>query len=129
MRFEPIGAILWLLLAAAIPSAEPVVDRVDVAELNRVYDGCGRQTLSQIVWWDRHPDDYHVVAWRLFGERMRPHQERGDWVSRWQDGDTFREVRAASFIETHTQWDVELEDRVYLPKEHRRGLCGERALP
>lgn len=40
----------------------------------------------------------------------------------WHDGELLRVIEAASFRETWTQYDPELVERDYLPKERRREL-------
>jgi hypothetical protein len=124
---------LAALIFSVLPLAdEPVRDRVDVAEVNYFYDDCGKLVFTQLVWWDwcGGESEHRVVAWRLSksdGQRPRLDHPSGEWVSRWHDGEIFREVRAASFRETWTQADVELVDRDYLPKDLRRELTNANA--
>lgn len=119
---------MLLIVVAILPAGgEPMRDSVDVAEVNHFYDERGKHVFTQLVFWQWRPleSDYRVVAWRLpksDGARPRRDHVTGDWVSRWWDGETFREVRAGAFRETWTQTDVEQDDRSYLPKEQRREL-------
>jgi hypothetical protein len=46
----------------------------------------------------------------------------GGYQSVWQDGEVLRRVRAESMRETWTQYDPELIEREYLPRERRREL-------
>ena len=118
------------VVAAAIgmvPHATLVCDRVDVLELNRVYDESGRPMLTQMIFWDWHERDAqsHVVAWRLWkDDAFQPTRDwsRGDYVLLWHDGELLREVRASAWRESWTQFDPEMEDRTRFPKSQRRGL-------
>lgn len=114
------------LLLSILPHCGPVVTRCDLAELNHFHDGCGKCVFTQVVWWDWRPHEaeHRVVAWRLLKtDGMRPRlAPHGEWRSLWTEGDELIEVRAASFRETWTQYDVEVHDRDELPKEMRRGL-------
>ena len=47
---------------------------------------------------------------------------RGDYVLLWHDGELLREVRAAAWRESWTQFDPEMHDRDRFPKSARRGL-------
>lgn len=113
-----IGAIAMVLCILPTPG-EPVRDQCDVIEKNTVYSYEGTQSLCQWVFWQRG----HVRAWRLFkGERAYRDFERGGYVMRWHDGEIFREVRSLSYEESHLQYDPELEDRNFRPKERRKEL-------
>jgi hypothetical protein len=123
-----VGLAIWLgWVAGIVPHAPLVCDRVDIIELNRVYDERGRPTLTQMIFWEwrEHDARPHVVAWRLWPERgLQPTRDWsvGDYVLLWHDGELLREVRAARWSESWTQHDPEMEDRTWLPKAARRGL-------
>lgn len=118
----------WMLVVfAAIPTSETVVDRVAVAEVNHYYDGQGRPIFDQVIYYDWCPvtQRHQVRAWRLIKrDELIPRRDwqRGGFLSRFRDGDRIREVWAAERRETWTQYDPELAERDYLPREHRRGL-------
>jgi hypothetical protein len=120
--------LLLVVLALALPTPELVLaDRADLIEINHVYDESGRGVLDQLIFWDYSPSDerFHVVAWRLLkSPEQRPVRDwrRGDYVSRWHDGDLFREVRAPQIRETWSQYDPELLDRALVPPNRRRDL-------
>lgn len=117
--------IAILLAAGLIPRDEPLVDRVDVCEVNHVCDARGRCTFSQLIWWDLDAaGEYHVVDWRMLGKSAWP-QRRGDqYVSSWWDAKTCRrrQVSAPAYRETITRYDPEVRDRETVPCERRRGL-------
>jgi len=119
--------MLWLLLALSIVPQQPVIrDRVDVIEVNHFYDEAGRHVFDQAIFWDWSPRRrrYEARAFRLL---KHPSQEPvrvafGQYVSIWEDGGGLRRVCAPSRRETWTQYDPELRNRAYLPKDMRRGL-------
>lgn len=116
-----------------VPQSPLVCDRVDVLELNRVYDDEGRPVLTQMIFWDWHERDarLHVVAWRLWkDESPLPTRDWscGEFVLLWNDGELLREVRAAAWRESWTQFDPELHDRNVFSKENRRGLSHDGSL-
>jgi hypothetical protein len=124
-------AALAVSLFAVLPSEQIACDRVDLVEVNHVYDAQGKPVLVQAVFYDFRPQqgDYQVRSWRLLKtDDQRPHRDfrRGDWVMMFHDGGLMREVRAGAFRETWTQYDVERWERERLPQEHRVGLMYER---
>ena len=109
------------------PTEGVAVDRVDLAEVNHFYDEHGKRVFDQVIFydWSAGSGRYQVRAWRLMkspGQFPVKDWSRGDWTAVWHDGEVLREVRAASFRETWTQYDPELVERDYLPKEKRRDL-------
>jgi 7,8-dihydro-6-hydroxymethylpterin-pyrophosphokinase len=66
-----------------------------------------------------------VRAWRLLKKQTQvPHR---DWQNRkfvavWHDGEILREVEAETIRESWTQYDPELVEREFLPKDKRRDL-------
>ena len=57
-----------MILCSATERPGPLVDRVDVVEVNHFYDGStGKLTFDQIIWYDWNPYEsrYDVVDWRL----------------------------------------------------------------
>ncbi len=109
------------------PAEDVACDRVDLAEVNHFYDEHGKRVFDQVIFYDWSPamSRYQVRAWRLLkspGQYPTKNWERGDWSAVWHDGEVLREVRATSFRETWTQYDPELIERDYLPKEKRRDL-------
>lgn len=115
----------WL---GAIPTDPAVLDRVDLVELNHVYDSSGRPVLDQVIFyqWSHVDARYQVIAWRLL---RRPGQiPRRDWnqrvyVSRWFDTDLLRKVIALQRRETWTTYDPEMAERTIYPIEYRRELA------
>jgi hypothetical protein len=120
-----------LSLIAALPQSDVACDHVDLVEVNHVYDLEGKPVLVQAVFYEWRPSqgEYHVRAWRLLkSDDQRPVRDfrRGDWRMIFSDGGILREVRATTFRETWTQYDVERHERDRLPQEYRAGLLYER---
>ena len=122
---------LTLALAWAVYSVSPpehvVLDRVDVIEINHFFDEHGKLVFDQVLFydWSASQSRYHVRAWRLLKSPAQIPQrdwQRGDYVSRWFDGDSLREIRATTVRESWTQYDPELTEREHLPKERRKEL-------
>lgn len=109
------------------PQVDTAEDRVDLIEVNHFYDEHGKHVFDQIIFYDWCSKDcrHHVRAWRLL---KKPAQlpfrnwSQGDYVAVWHEGDVLRRVRAASIRESWTQYDPELVEREFLPKEKRRDL-------
>lgn len=122
-------------------------DSVDLVEVNHFYDEQARLVFDQLVWYvwreDIHLPErgeslfgvparaefrgsrYQVVDWRLIKtpECLPVRDWRtGGYVSFWLDGEVLRQVRAKDFRETWLQYDPELEERAWLPKDGRPGL-------
>jgi hypothetical protein len=109
------------------PQEDVSRDRVDLVEVNHFYDDAGRHVFDQVIFYDWSPlDCRHVVrAWRMVKNSAQlPKRSWADdtYTATWNDGDTLREVRAESMRESWTQYDPELAERDYLPKEKRREL-------
>jgi hypothetical protein len=124
-----LASTLGVLVAVCgiTPQEDVSRDRVDLVEVNHFYDDVGRHVFDQVIFYDWSPGDCrHVVrAWRMV---KKPHQlPQRNWTddtytATWNDGEVLREVRAATMRESWTQYDPELVEREYLPKEKRREL-------
>ena len=128
-----LSAALQVLVAiAVVPPRDHVLhDTCDLVELNHFYDENGSLVFDQILFydWDERAARYHVRAWRLVKhDNQIPQRDhaRCDYVASWQDGERLRQVRAKSFRETWLQYDPELVEREFLPKEQRRELKGSK---
>jgi hypothetical protein len=103
-------------------------DRIDLIEVNHFHDDQGRLVFDQVIFYEWSPEKgrHQVQAWRLLkNASQRPHRDyrTGEYVATWLDGETFREVRAATMRETWTQYDPELVEREHLAKEKRKDLA------
>ena len=124
-------ALAFLLIAGVSPDAV-VRDKVDVIEINHVYNPeTGKKTLSQVIFWEfrSHYKGYgaHVVTWRRLEQvkaAPRYDHDRRLWVLLWWDDkhDVLRKVSSVSFRTTHTLYDPEIEDRKDIAMEYRRRL-------
>jgi hypothetical protein len=117
-----------LLTATAYQPAENVTtDEVDLIEVNHFHDEHGRLVFDQVIFYDWSTVDcrYQVCAWRLLKTPAQipyRHWSREGFVTTWHDGDVLRRVCGKSFRETWTQFDPELVERDFLPKDRRREL-------
>ena len=117
-----------LVVSLGIAPRENVArEAVDLIEVNHFYDEHGRLVFDQVIFYDWSQDDarYMVRAWRLVKNPAQLPQrdwKDGGYAAVWQDGDLMRHVRAKSFRETWTQYDPELIEREFLPKERRKEL-------
>ena len=124
------GTISTLVAAAVIslsPSSNVASDSVDLIEVNHFYDEHGRLVFDQVIFYDwcTSENRYQVRAWRLLKKSSQipsRNVNTGQYVTTWHDGDVLRRVRASSFRESWTQYDPELREREYLPKDRRGEL-------
>lgn len=117
---------------AVLPGAGPVRDEVGRLELNAYHDNEGRLIFRQLVGWDWSDREatWRCVFWRMAKSAdLIPQRDwqRGGYVVLFNDDRVFREIRTASYQETWTQTDVEVEDRERLPVCQRRELTPCRA--
>lgn len=123
-----IQCVLLLSTVGTSPIEDPPVDRVDLIEVNHFHDDQGRLVFDQVIYYEWSPEKgrHQVQAWRLLknaSQKPRRDYRTGQYVATWLDGDTFREVRAATMRESWTQYDPELIDREHLAKEQRKDLA------
>ena len=127
------GPIIIALSATIVvlgitPQEDVARETVDLIEINHFYDEHGRLVFDQVIFYDWSQDDarYMVRAWRLVKNPaqlpQRDWKDRGGYIAVWQDGELLRHVRSQSIRETWTQYDPELVEREYLPKERRKEL-------
>lgn len=119
--------VLVLLLLAILPRDTTVRESVDLIELNHFYDEHGRLVFDQVIFydWSAGEDRYNVRAWRLIKNHSQiPLRDwrHGGYEARWHDGEQLRQIRSKLIRETWTQYDPELVEREYLPKERRKEL-------
>jgi hypothetical protein len=109
--------LITLLALCHVPFAEPVRDRVDVVELNRVYSEDGCPVLTQWIFRD---SDGSIVAWKFDRDNSwQCHPPCLIWVD---DGKKLRRITAGSWVETHEQYDKETAAMEWHPAAERRGL-------
>jgi hypothetical protein len=102
-------------------------ESVDLIELNHFYDEHGRLVFDQVIFYDWSASEarYNVRAWRLVKNPAQLPQRdwaAGGYTAMWHDGEQIRHLRSKSIRETWTQYDPELVEREYLPKERRKEL-------
>lgn len=124
------GTVTSLMAVALLglnPTHDVAQDQVDLIEVNHFYDEHGRLVFDQVIFydWSHSQSRYQVRAWRLLKNKAQipsKNFQTGDYETIWHDGDVLRRVRGASFRESWTQYDPELREREYLPKDRRREL-------
>jgi hypothetical protein len=122
------SAICASFVACGISPQEDVArERVDLVEVNHFYDEQGRLVFDQTIFYDWSPaHSRHMVrAWRLVKNPAQLPQrdwQDGGYAALWHDGEVLRHVHADSMRETWTQYDPELVEREFLPKEQRKEL-------
>ena len=112
------------------PLEDVASDTVDLIEWNHYYNEHGKLVFQQLIFYDWSTADchYHVRAWRLLKRPAQlPHRnwKLGDYVAIWHDrqgGNVLRKVRAKTIRHTWTQYDPEVDERVFLPQKRRREL-------
>lgn len=125
------GALAAAAFLSAVVSLQPIDDMpndsVDLVEVNHFYDEHGRLVFDQIIFYDWCDVQcrYNVCAWRML-KRASQHPQRdwkkGSYDAVWHENGVLRRVSAKAMRETWTQYDPELIERDFLPKEHRREL-------
>ena len=121
-------AVCATLLSIGLAPKEDVArESVDLIELNHFYDEHGRLVFDQVIFydWSLAESRYNVRAWRLVKNPSQLPQRDwsgGGYSAMWQDGEQIRHIRSKSIRETWTQYDPELVEREYLPKEKRKEL-------
>lgn len=120
----PSQLILALLTVGISPVEDVPRERVDLIEVNHFHDELGRLVFDQVIFYEWSPEAgrHQVRAWRLLknaSQRPRKDFVSGDYVATWHDGDLYRQVRSPAIRESWTQYDPELVEREFLPKERR----------
>jgi hypothetical protein len=126
---SPISTVVCAIsLTIGIAPREDVArESVDLIELNHFFDEHGRLVFDQVIFYDWSSADgrYNVRAWRLVKNPAQLPQRdwaTGGYSATWQDGEQLRHIQSRSIRETWTQYDPELVEREYLPKERRKEL-------
>lgn len=118
-------AAVFAILFAIVPIDPVLRDTCDLVEVNHFYDEHGNLTFDQIIFYDWSDSRcrFDVAAWRMVKSRAQLPRTRGDgWAVQWHENGLMRDVRVKAVRESWTQYDPELLERDYLPKEARREL-------
>jgi hypothetical protein len=120
------------LVAGAVLASDPpqpaIEESVDLVEINHYHDQAGKGVFRQLIFydWSESSSRYDVRAWRLVKSdaQLPVRNPRNDlYVMAWHDGDLLRVVSTRQVIETWTQFDPELAERNFLPKDQRTDLA------
>jgi hypothetical protein len=126
-------AILVCTLLATTPIADARHHRVDVVEVNHLYNDMGEHVLDQVIFWDWcfNAGRYQVRDWRLLRGASSPsgrvcYGPQRLWPFSWQvtllDDGGVRRIYARAVRETWTQYDPEMAERNVLEEQKRRKL-------
>ncbi len=122
-----------ITIAACVASAvtqgksDTLSDSVDLIEINHCYDENGQLVFEQLLFyeWCSSKGHYDVRDWRLLKSRVQVplrNRDSGAYVAVWRDGPVMRKVHAKTIRETWTQYDPEILEQEFLPKDKRRAL-------
>ena len=126
--------MLLLLIASVLPNDNVARESCDRIEVNSFYDDQGRLVFDQLLFcdWDNAAGRYQLRAWRMVksnGQLPQFLQSTQRYECRWMDGDVERVITApVKKLNTFTQFDPELTEREFLPKERRRELLSPKVL-
>ena len=116
-----------MITAGSSSGPDVLSDKVDLIEINHCYDEKGQLVFDQLLFYDWCPlkSHYDVRDWRLLKSPIqipRRNHETGGFVAVWRDGTTLRKVHAETIRESWTQYDPEIAEQQFLPKEQRRSF-------
>jgi len=122
-----LASLISLSTVQAVPTESHLEDRVDLIEVNHLYDLSGRPVIHQMIFyqWDRVTHRFQVRAWRLLKSNDQLPQRnwsQDNYVSQWRDLSTMRKVYAENVRETWTIYDPEVLERQMLPIDRRVDL-------
>lgn len=142
-----VGLMVWLSpvgLAADIPRELPIGDRVHTIELNHVYNNdFTKYEFSQWIFWtadqqvidwkwarvtvvrpSRPPDPqpYDDPKWWRFNHSSQLDKTPFGWRLLYRDRDKLRRIEARCFVESGSNYDVEVARRKRLEVNKRRRL-------
>ncbi|MEW4455219.1 hypothetical protein AB1L30_21300 [Bremerella sp. JC817] len=128
-----VASILTMASMGASPVETHVVDRVDLIEINHLYDLQGRLVINQLIFyqWDSASQRFQVRAWRLLktdDQLPRKSWNQDQYVCHWKDMNVHRKVYANNIRETWTTQDPEVLERNMFPIEHRSELSQPESL-
>ena len=130
-------------LAINPPPSDIVYDTIDYLELNHFYNEQGKIVFDQYVFNTTHPvfDKEYVRQWRLIKDSRSEIEKDEDGIPKYIGSPGFhldlfnkvlifneglvgekrveRRIKFIWFYESWTQYDVELDNREFIDKEHR----------
>ncbi|MBI1249471.1 hypothetical protein GC197_16725 [bacterium] len=122
-----VASILTVASMGASPVETHLVDRVDLIEINHLYDLQGRLVINQLIFyqWDNASQRFQVRAWRLLktdDQLPRKSWNKDQYICLWRDMNVHRKVYADNVRETWTTYDPEVMERNLFPIENRSEL-------
>lgn len=120
--------LLILFLDVRIAHEQPICESVDLIELNHKYATDGKHTFSQVIFWERIPQNgkYRVRDWVIVDDRESlnaiPIKQNALYESQFVKNGIYYHVRSRGFRESWTTKDPEVEDGRLHPKHLRKLL-------
>jgi len=104
-----------------------LVQNVDLIEVNHFYDENGKHVFDQLLFkdWSDRAGRHQVVDWKLIKSAHHTPQfnhASNRWVLVYHDAGYMRVIYGTYKDESWTQYDPELIERKFLPKEDRKKL-------
>jgi hypothetical protein len=121
-------AMITLLLLCVVPYEPSNVKArtVDRVEFNHLYNENADLIFDQVIFYDWVEADerFQVRAWRLVKQAGHApvRLPEGGFLSHFEENGAFYRVYAKARDESWTQYDPEVVEREYLPKEKRKEL-------
>lgn len=123
--------MLLLVLLSVLPHETIARESCDRIEVNAMYDDRGLLVFDQLLFYDWQGERFQIRAWRMVknaNQLPRLNHATNRYECHWQDGEVERVITAPVVMRTQTQFDPELTERSYLPKELRRELLTAKAV-
>jgi len=115
----------FLAIEITLQWSQPIDQFVDLIELNHKYAADGKHTFSQVIFWQRLPQNgkYRVREWVIPDDRESlssfPVKRHGLYESQFVKNGIYYRVRSPLFRESWTMKDPEVEDGKIHPKHTR----------
>lgn len=121
---------LLVVLGNPVPWKSPVREYVHLLELNHKFDHKGHNTFSQLIIWERLPQNgkYVVRDWSILDSRESlsgfpvRNDKTGIYESSFVKNGVYYELRSRLYRESFTQKDPEVENAKVWPKHLRKLL-------
>lgn len=104
---------------------QPICEHCDLIELNHKYAKDGKHTFTQVIFWERLPQNgkYRVRDWVISDDRESlnavPVSRNGFYESHFVKNGIYYHVRSPLFKQSWTMNDPEVEDGKTHPKHMR----------
>lgn len=117
--------LLAVLLDVRPSMMQPICEHCDLIELNHKYAKDGKHTFTQVIFWERLPQNgkYRVRDWVISDDRESldavPVLRHGLYESHFVKNGIYYHVRSPLFRQSWTMNDPEVDDGRVHPKHMR----------